>query len=322
MTVIAQQLHANAIRIEGEDVDRLVAASQAAHCAGLAVYFNPWKMNAGIEETRAYVVEAASAAERLRLAGVDIVFVASCEYSIFCSGIYPGDTLNERLAWMGQYVLTQDKNNTGEHTKQVADTAAALNAALKSFVDAIRANFVGPVTYSAGAWEDIDWSIFDIVGVDYYRNGESDAAYRDGLRKLPRGGKPLAIMEFGCCAYQGAAALGGGGFMVLRGINEDGSGIFADDQVPVRSEGEQANYVAAQLDVFDTEDVDAAFVYVFSFPLYRIGEGARDLDMVSYSLVKTFASSDPRSQLMPPWEPKLAFSRVAEIFSRKSTSQP
>ncbi|KAL3442323.1 hypothetical protein BJX65DRAFT_286985 [Aspergillus insuetus] len=44
------------------------------------------------------------------------------------------------------------------------------------------------------------------------------------------------------------------------------------------------------------------------------GEGARDLDMMSFSLVKHFAEHDPRSMAMPPWEPKASFHRLAGIF--------
>lgn len=31
----------NAVRIEGEDIDRLVLAAREAHAAGLKVFFNP-----------------------------------------------------------------------------------------------------------------------------------------------------------------------------------------------------------------------------------------------------------------------------------------
>ncbi|WP_217696672.1 hypothetical protein [Mycobacterium sp. GA-1841] len=315
MRVIAEQLHANAVRVEGEDIPRLVAATQSAHSMGLSVYFNPWKMNAGINDTRDYLAAAATAAEQLRKRGVDIVFVTSCEFSIFCDGIYPGSTVLERIAWMGNLLYTSEGAPNAEGAGILARKAVELNAALRSFVETTRAHFAGPVTYSAGAWEDIDWTLFDIVGVDYYRQDETEEVYRDGLRALHKHDKPVAVMEFGCCAYEGAAQRGGGGFMVLNGVNEDGSGNFEGGQVPVRSEAEQADYIAEQFDVYASEGVHAAFVYVFSFPSHRYGEGAKDLDMVAYSLVKTWPDDDPRSQAMPPWQPKLAFSRVADLFA-------
>lgn len=41
MKAIAHSLHTNAVRIQGEPIDRLVAASHAAHAQGLTVFFNP-----------------------------------------------------------------------------------------------------------------------------------------------------------------------------------------------------------------------------------------------------------------------------------------
>ncbi|UQE79286.1 hypothetical protein EFK13_01020 [Bacillus cabrialesii] len=62
INTIAHNLHANAIRIEGEEIGRLVVAAHTAHAAGLTVFFNPWKMGATIEETRSYLAEAAEEA--------------------------------------------------------------------------------------------------------------------------------------------------------------------------------------------------------------------------------------------------------------------
>ncbi|KAF2622482.1 hypothetical protein BU25DRAFT_452006 [Macroventuria anomochaeta] len=106
MRVIANNLHANAVRIEGEEIHRLVTAARLAHSVGLTVFFNPWKMNASIDKTRVYMGEAAQAAEQLRAEGVDIAFVAGCEYSIFSKGIFPGDNFKERGMWFGAYSIS------------------------------------------------------------------------------------------------------------------------------------------------------------------------------------------------------------------------
>ena len=57
MSVIANILRANAVRIEGEDVSRLVAATKIAHSRGLKVLFNPWKMNVGEDDVVTYMAE-------------------------------------------------------------------------------------------------------------------------------------------------------------------------------------------------------------------------------------------------------------------------
>ncbi|KAL2793706.1 hypothetical protein BJX66DRAFT_351640 [Aspergillus keveii] len=311
MRAIANDLHANAVRIEGEEIHRLEIATRSAHSTGLKVFFNPWKMNADIAETRTYYEDAAKAAERLRNEGIDLVFVAGCEYTIFGKGVFPGDTFNERVMFMAsQFVgghLSDDLSDA------LREKSVELNQVLRSFVEVIRAHFEGPVTYSAGSWELVDWDMFDIVGLDYYRRGETAEKYVSGLDRY-RLGKPLAVLEVGCCAYEGAAARGDGGFVLLQGTNPDGTGIFEGGIVPTRSEEEQADYVGTQLELLDNAGVDAVFIYVFSFPCLPTGEGARDLDMMCFSLVKHFAEDDPRSKAMPPWESKASFHRLAGLF--------
>lgn len=311
MRVIANDMHANAVRIEGEEIHRLECAARAAHSMGLTVFFNPWKMNEDVDGTRAYFEGAAETAERMRNEGVNVVFVAGCEYTIFSKGVFPGESFNERAMWLGAQFTS------GHMTKDVPqilrEKSVELNKALRSFVKVIRARFGGPLTYSAGTWELVDWAIFDIVSIDYYRRGETGEEYVAGLERH-RFGKPLAVMEVGCCAYEGAADRGDGGFMLLKSTNPDGSGVFEGGVVPTRSEREQADYLGTQLNLLAAADVHAVFVYVFSFPCMRRGEGPSDLDMMCFSLVKYFRNGDPRSNAMPPWTPKESFHRVADFF--------
>jgi hypothetical protein len=272
-------------------------------------------MNVPLDELPAYFGEAARRAEELRKEGVDIVFVAGCETPIFSPGIFPGETLMERIGWlMAQF--TAAGGTEDELPKAFAEKWPILNKALREFVAAVRAEFHGRVTYAAMALEDVDWSLFDIVGIDYYRHGETGEKYVAGLDRFRVDNKPLVVMEVGSCTYEGAAARGAGGFVVLEGKNPDGSGKFAGGVVPTRSEKEQADYVGEVLELLDTAGVDGTFIYVFSFPTYPTGEGARDLDLASFALVKTFPKDDPRSNAMPPWAPKEAFQRTAEFFQR------
>ena len=311
MKAIAGELHANAVRIEGEEIARLQIAARSAHAMGLTVFFNPWKMNATIEETRVYFEEAAKTAERLRSEGIDLVFIAGCEYTIFSKGVFPGDSFNERVMFLGP--LFPSGHMIEDIPQALLDKSVELNKVLRSFVEVIRSHFGGQITYSAGSWEVVDWDIFDVVGIDYYRRGETAEKYVSCLDRY-RIGKPLAVLEVGCCAYEGAAERGDGGFVLLKGTNPDGTGIFENDIIPTRSEKEQAEYVGTQLELLNNAGVDAAFIYVFSFPCMPAGEGVRDLDMMSFSLVKTIPGDDSRSKNMPPWVPKESFHRVADVF--------
>ncbi|WP_342611980.1 hypothetical protein [Burkholderia ambifaria] len=312
INAIATALHANAIRIEGEEIERLVTASRIAHAAGLSIFFNPWKMNVPIAELPAYFAQAARAAEQLRGEGADIVFVAGCEMSLFNEGILEGSTVMERVK--GVIGLgAAAKSGDGELLRA---KATLLNDTLDKIVAAVvRGAFNGRVTYSAGMWEMVDWRAFDIVGIDHYRSNESAKEYVGALDRY-RLDKPLVVMEVGCCAYEGAGKLGAGGFMRLQGTNPDGTGIFMDGIIPTRSEQEQAAYVEEQLELLNEAGIDGVFIYVFSFPSYRYREGARDLDMMSFSLVKTYPDDQSESGQMPPWEPKEAFHRIARIYKK------
>lgn len=204
---------------------------------------------------------------------------------------------------------------------KVREKLSLFNDILHQSVQSVRAHFQGHVTYSQGMWEQVNWSQFDIVGIDHYRAGESAEEYVKALDHY-RFNKPLVVMEIGSCAYEGAGKLGAGGFMNLLGTNPDGSGIFANDIVPTRSEREQADYVEEQVRLLSTPEagVEGVFIYVFSFPTYPHGEGARDLDMMSFSLVKTYPVDNPRGKQMPPWEPKEAFHHLARFYQAMASS--
>jgi len=315
MSVIADRLHANAVRIEGEDIARLVIATEAAHKAGLHVFFNPWKMNANADETVAYMKLAAIEAEKLRKKGINLVLVTGCEYSLFSKGVFPGETFNERVSWMITYGgASHDPNKN----PKMQEASKKLNIILAEICKEIRYHFKGQLTYASGTWEDVDWNLYDIVGVDLYRRGEPAEEYVGKLERFKLK-KPLIVMEVGSCAYEGAAEKGDGGFTILQGSNPDGTAIFAGGKVPVRSEKEQADYIETQVNLLNKAGVDAVFVFVFAFPVMPyIGEGNLDYDMASFSLVKSFPKGHPKTKMIPNWEKKEAFDRLSKVYGKMS----
>ena len=312
LQTIARTLHCNAVRIEGEDIGRLVTASRFAHAEGLTVFFNPWKMNVPVAGLPAYFKSAARAAEQLRAEGVELVFVCGCEITLFNEGLFPGDSVAARVAWLSSF---GGADGSKVDYTELFQRGAALNAVLRAIVTSVREEFQGKLSYASGTWETVDWTLLDLVGVDHYRNGEPPEEYVAGLDRF-RHNKPLVVMEVGCCTYEGAGPRGSTGFTILEGTNADGSGRFAGGKLPVRSESEQAEYVEEQLRLLSKAGVDGVFIYVFSFPVYPHGPGAKDLDLVSYALVKTYPKDDPRSRQMPPWAPKESFARVAGFYKQ------
>ncbi len=314
MSVISHILRCNSVRIEGEDLSRLASASRIAHKAGLKVFFNPWKMGAGPEETIAFMTKAAKVARDLKNDGADITMVTGCEYSIFSKGAIPGDTFDQRFHWLsevGSRFASGDKN-VG---KEFQESNIRLNEILGAISKAVRNEFDGPVTYSSGTWEMVDWDNFDIIALDHYQQGEPDEEYMNVVKRL-KGDKPVVVLETGCCAYKGAALKGSVGFTVFLGIDAEGKPIYEGGTAPERSEAEQAEYVKHQVELLSADDgADGVFIFVFRFPVYPYSETSIDMDMISYSLVKSFEADDPRSTQMPPWIPKEAFYTLGSIYS-------
>lgn len=189
-----------------------------------------------------------------------------------------------------------------------------LNKVLAKIVKGVRDNFKGDVTYSAGTWEPVAWTMFDVIGVDYYRDLQTDREYIDGLQKYFNQGKPVWVMEVGACTYEGAAKLGGGGFTVLQGVDKEGNGIYSGGLAPKRSEKEQADYDEQQIRLLNDSGIEGMFIFVFSFPIAPYRESGLDSDLTAYPIVKSFPKEDLRSSQMPPWQPKEAFYRIADVY--------
>jgi hypothetical protein len=161
-----------------------------------------------------------------------------------------------------------------------------LNSYLKKLADATRKHFKGKITYASGFWEKVDWNIFDIVSINEYPTEWNKGIYSDRLRDLKRFGKPVAITEFGCACYEGAADEGAnGGWLVLKGE-------WPKKEIRInlkRSEDEQANYIKNLLEFFKKKKIYAAFVYTFLENIYTHSKNPKkDLDVASFNVIKIY----------------------------------
>jgi len=296
--IIKNDLHCNAVRICGLDIDRLMAASEEALSQGLEVWFSPEMWDQSQDQTLEYVTKAAKRAEVLRQRWPGkLVFSLGSELTLFMKGILEGDNFLERMNSPSFW----DSIRTGKHN-------GPLNAFLGKANDAVRQVFHGQVTYFSIPLETVEWGPFDFVGVDLYRDARIATAYGDMVGKYVALNKPVIIGEFGCCTYQGAEKLGGNGFVIILGMMEDYIGpkgslpkSFADMvKVPprvdghyVRDEGLQAREVEDQLGVLDAAGVEGAFVFTFVSPNSPYNDDPRfDSDMGSFSLVKSYAERE------------------------------
>ncbi len=84
----------------------------------------------------------------------------------------------------------------------------------------------------------------------------------------------------------------------------------------VRDEGVQARELTDVLSILDGVGVDGAFVFTFVSPTSPYNEDPRrDLDMASYSLVKSYVDKHGTTYPDMPWEPKESFKAVADYFA-------
>ncbi|MFF0342596.1 hypothetical protein [Kribbella sp. NPDC004875] len=305
LAVIANELRAPAVRVSGNDPDRLEAAGEAALAAGLDLWFSPVPMDLEPDAFIAFLADCAGRAEKLRQSGRgEVVLVLGCELSVFCKGFIPGGTSGERLAVMADPATWTDPAKVTE----LQAGLARWGDVQQQLVSAGRGAFGGRITYAAGMWEDVNWDLFDIVSVDAYRDAANRATYADELRARSKWGKPVVATEFGCCAYRGAADRGGTGWMIVnRSVDPPAlNGAFE------RREEEQVEYLYALVEEFDRIELAAAFWFSYAgFGLpHRPDDPAHDLDLSSYGLV---AVGDDGERT-----PKLVFGKLAELNGKRS----
>lgn len=79
---------------------------------------------------------------------------------------------------------------TGTHNSQL------LAALLAQANDAVRQVFHGPVTYASLPFETVNWSLFDFIVVDHYRDDRVKDRYADMLKPFFAYDKPVIVTEF------------------------------------------------------------------------------------------------------------------------------
>jgi hypothetical protein len=305
MRIIHDDLHCNAVRITGGIPDRLEIATTHAAEVGLEVWFSPFTNDLTTDELLAMLTDCAERAERLRRQGAEVVLLTGSELSLFTVGFLPGATLKERLD------LLAEPQRLREALPQVP---AHINAFLGKAVDLVRQRFGGKISYASLPFEGVDWTPFDFLSTDAgYRSIEIADRYRAGILALVAQGKPVAITEFGCTAHRGAADKGSRGDTIVA-WNDDGRPIGLNGDY-TRDENEQAAYLRELLDIFTAEGVDSAFVNTFvRYDLPHRSDPREDFDMASYGVVKVLEGRLGHTYPDMAWEPKVAFTALADYY--------
>jgi hypothetical protein len=301
MSTIARDLHCAAVRITGGDPERLTVAAEAAAAVGLEVWFSPMPCELDTGEMLAVFEDCAARAETLRRqSSSHVVLVLGCEVSVFGRGFLPGA---DSYARIGQLSAPSP-----ELFAEYPAIVARLNAFLSQAAGISRSRFAGPITYASGQWEQIDWTPFTIVGVDAYRDGGNAATFNQQLDELFVHHKPVAVTEFGCCTYRGAAERGGNGWAIVkgRGENQQLDGDY------VRDETEQVTYLRESLEIYQRHGIDTAFWFTLaSWNRPHRQNPLEDLDIASFGVVKLAEQQSPTA--IQPWSPKAVFYEFAKL---------
>ncbi|MFE2421150.1 abortive phage infection protein [Streptomyces hokutonensis] len=306
LRAIRDELHADTVEVTGDGVDRLTATAARAAELGLHIWLQPTLADVPERDILEHLAETGRFAERLRRQGASVDFSVGCEFWLFVPGMVPGATVLDRVQNLlnGTFDPVRMQRKLDAFTKK----AAALG----------RSVFHGNLGYAAAQDDEVDWNLFDIVGIDYYSYFRQPASYVRELRRYQRWGKPVAITEFGACAYQGAEKTAGMGWNVVDHTKNP-------EQIKghlVRSEHTQAAYVADLLEVFESMGLYGAMAFEFVTPdaPHRADDPRHDLDMASYAITKTVEDrpGDPSSPWH--WEPKEAFRAVARRYRAAQVS--
>ncbi|WP_067126861.1 hypothetical protein [Microtetraspora malaysiensis] len=305
LRIIRDDLHCNAVRIMGGDPERIELAATHAADLGLEIWFSPYPLELTTEEMLKLFADCAERAERLRSRGAEVVLVTGAELSLMNPGLLPGDSTDERIALLSRPDRVRE---------QIGEVSARVNEFLGTAVALVRAGFGGKVTYASVPLERVDWALFDFMSVDLYRSAEIADRFADGVRGLAAQGKPVAITEFGAAGYQGAGERGALGLEI---VEYDQNGPVRLNGEYARDEAGQAAYVRELLEAFQAGGIDSAFV--FTFALYDHvhrpdGLPHEDLDLASYGIVKVYEDRLGATYPDMPWEPKAAFTALAEYY--------
>lgn len=297
LKAIAEDLHANAVSVFGGGVRRLAQTAEEAARRGLHVWLQPRLGDVPRKDILDHLGEAGREAEQLRGQGASVDLSVGAEFVLFVPGIVPGADALERV----------DNLLSGRYDP--ARMQRRLSAFIADAAKVGRSAFGGRLSYAAAEDDVVDWSLFDVVGVDYYSSFARRSQHLRALRRHTRWGKPVAIAEFGTCTYEGAARRGG---MAWDALDDSGRRLKRD---LVRSERAQARYIVELLRIFESAGLDSATVHQFVTPdSPHRREHRYDLDVASYGIVKPIWAKRSRPTPRWHWEPKAAFRALAREY--------
>jgi hypothetical protein len=308
---IADGLHANSVTVFGTDLGRLAETVAAAVERGLHVWLQPRLVDRPQEETLDHLADGARLAESFRRQGADIRYSIGCVHYVMTPGIVPGEKYHERMANMFADAEHHFLKPTGSFDQD--DATVRLNDFLGRAAAVARQNFRGELIYSAGRFENVDWSLLDYVGLTYYyTHHPTREGHAQEIGSYRRWGKPIVISEYGSPAYVGAADRG---LLAFDVIDRAATPPTVFDGY-LRNERAQADYHLRMLRMFEELGVHSVAIAEFIHPTHPHSTDPRyDLDIASWAITKTIRDDYADHASNYRWEPKEAFYAIGEYYA-------
>lgn len=308
LEIIRDELHCNALRLSGTDVQDMIEGTEMVLKAGLDCWVSPHYIDAPLDDVEQKTLATAAGVEPLRAKYPDneVVIIYGCEMHHFAPFL-PGNNFTERVNCLSN-------PDAPAILKEATDK---LNTYFARTIPEMRKVFGGRITYTTVTFENIDWTPFDIVCLDQYKsmyNRDTFWNEIDPYIEIAKAqGKPFVVPETGCCTFKGCSDYGAAGYMSCYPVgNGELNAVFE------RAEKEQADYFTDIFEEFDRPDVEGvfAFTFVYSEMPHVDNDPIRDLDLGGFSIVKSY--KDGRAGTVYKdvnWDPKEAFYKVKEFFA-------
>ncbi|MDG4758524.1 abortive infection protein [Micromonospora sp. WMMD710] len=312
LSLISDQLNCNSITIYGSDLGRLRETAEAAVERDLHVRLQPRLVDRPQGEVLDHLAEAARLAEALRQQDARIDLTVGAVHLLFTPGIADGEQYHERMA--NAYADADHHLLKPTGRIDFAEAAPRLNEFLARASGVAQQVFAGPISYSAAPFEQVDWSLFDRIGLMWqylptYHTPEQHRAVLDSYR---RWGLPIQVAEFGTATYQGAEEKA---FFFWDVVDRSGDTPLVFDGV-VRDEGRQAAYHLRMFELFEQAGVNGVWISEFIHPTHPHSPDPRlDLDTASMAIVKTIRDDFADTSSTYRVEPKESFHAVADHYA-------
>ncbi|SDJ97441.1 Glycosyl hydrolase family 53 [Actinopolyspora mzabensis] len=308
---VRDELNANSVTIYGTRFDRLRETVEAAVSRGLHVWLQPRLMDGTQEQVLEHLQEAAKLAESFRTRGADIRLTVGSVHSVQTHGIMPGEHYHNRMGNVFAHADHHFLRPAGPVDQE--DVTTKLNAFLRRAAKVARDHFGGEITYSAGPFEEVDWSLFDYIGLTYYYfYHPTREGYVQELDAYRRWNKPIVIAEYGTFTYKDAHTKGLLGFDIVD-RSEDPPTVFDGF---VRDEQAQADFHTGMLRMFDEIGIHSVAVTEFIHPTHPHSSDPKyDLDAASMAITKCIRDDYWDHDSTYRFEPKESLRAIGRYYA-------